>query len=953
MCYLYLFLFTFKMEEVPKKKVVKRIVKRNSPEPLKVKQLKKTSPLTGKILSKMQVEAILDEKMVPSYEINKTIKDWPIATRANFGPTLDKNFKRSYKTACKSCEKIGSLNLFAHQHFIKDYMQFDSPYRGLLVYHGLGSGKSCSAIAAAEILINHLDVVVMTPASLRDNYINEIKKCGLLFYGVKQHWEFVDKTVADSNILKRLNLDMAYVASQGGFWLPIPDKSSNFDSLSQQDRSSITSQIDKMIHGSFEFINYNGLNRKSISNLVDTAKAKGLENPFDNKCVIIDEIHNVISIIKNGGLIGMALYKLLMKAKGMKIILLSGTPIINYPCEIAYMINLLTGPRVLYELKIEKESKIDIDSIKYILNENKYIDTYEVDINSRKIMISFLPEGFAKSESGGVSREKYSKNKEETSYYADDNKRIEYLVSEFKDIDMKIAKKYNKKELTTLPEDEKDFNSYFVDMDKADVKNKVMFMRRILGTVSFYSTYSPELYPSVSTTEVGLEMSDYHFNKYEKARGEERKKEKNSKFKSKGDGLFSNSGQVYRFYSRALCNFVFPEAIDRPFPSKLSLMKKEIDDFDDNIEELQEEEPKGKGDLAREYGIAVNNAMKALESGDYLEMKEISKYSPKFKAIYDKISVLNGSALVYSQFRKVEGLGLLISFLKKNGFAEFKIKKVGDDDWDIDIDEEDYEKPKFIEFTGSNEETRVLLNIFNSDMSAIPPKIKGKLHLLGGSSNLKGDIIKVMMITKSGAEGISLKNIREIHAMEPYWNSIRLDQVTGRGVRAYSHIDLPREDRNVNVYIYFMKASKEQVANSFSMRSQDKGLTSDEHIFTSAKKKASIVSEFLTLMKKASVDCALNAKGHGQLRCFSFPVNIADDKVVFKHDINIDLTNSQYYSEIEKNEWKGEVMITKKGNFIIRRETGEVYDHDIYIDSGKLVKVGILKVVNGKRRILV
>ena len=36
------------------------------------------------------------------------------------------------------------------------------------------------------------------------------------------------------------------------------------------------------------------------------------------------------------------------------------------------------------------------------------------------------------------------------------------------------------------------------------------------------------------------------------------------------------------------------------------------------------------------------------------------------------------------------------------------------------------------------------------------------------------------MITQSGSEGISLKNVRQVHLLEPYWNMIRMDQVIGR-----------------------------------------------------------------------------------------------------------------------------------------------------------------------------
>ena len=42
-----------------------------------------------------------------------------------------------------------------------------------------------------------------------------------------------------------------------------------------------------------------------------------------------------------------------------------------------------------------------------------------------------------------------------------------------------------------------------------------------------------------------------------------------------------------------------------------------------------------------------------------------------------------------------------------------------------------------------------------------------------------GEIIKVIMITAAGAEGISLKNTRYVHIMEPYWHPVRTDQVIG------------------------------------------------------------------------------------------------------------------------------------------------------------------------------
>jgi hypothetical protein len=176
--------------------------------------------------------------------------------------------------------------------------------------------------------------------------------------------------------------------------------------------------------------------------------------------------------------------------------------------------------------------------------------------------------------------------------------------------------------------------------------------------------------------------------------------------------------------------------------------------------------------------------------------------------------------------------------------------------------------------------------------------------------------------------------------MEPYWNHIRVDQVIGRAVRTKSHIDLPKEDRTVDVFIYYMKASKKQIKNSFSVRTQDKSMTSDEYILDIAKRKAKIINEFLTCMQRASVDCALNAKKHGGIKCFMFPINIKKNAVIFKPNIAFDVQDAQYDAEVETHEWMGKVLKTKQGDFLVRPDTLEVYDYDLYVSSGRLVLLG-------------
>ena len=49
--------------------------------------------------------------------------------------------------------------------------------------------------------------------------------------------------------------------------------------------------------------------------------------------------------------------------------------------------------------------------------------------------------------------------------------------------------------------------------------------------------------------------------------------------------------------------------------------------------------------------------------------------------------------------------------------------------------------------------------------------------------NINGEYIQVMIISESGAEGISLTCVRQVHILEPFWNNVRVDQVFGRAIR--------------------------------------------------------------------------------------------------------------------------------------------------------------------------
>ena len=166
------------------------------------------------------------------------------------------NIKKDKKTvSCDDFKDQGAFQLMTHQRIVRDYINLHSPYRGLLLYHGLGAGKTCSSIAIAEGIKNTNTVVVMTPASLQMNYIQQLKKCGDPLYKDNQHWEFiktenddgsVDKDL-EASLVSILNVSLAYVRANKGAWLVNATKPANYNKKHQRDRASINDQINNLL----------------------------------------------------------------------------------------------------------------------------------------------------------------------------------------------------------------------------------------------------------------------------------------------------------------------------------------------------------------------------------------------------------------------------------------------------------------------------------------------------------------------------------------------------------------------------------------------------------------------------------------------------------------------------------------------------------------------------------
>ena len=128
------------------------------------------------------------------------------------------------------------------------------------------------------------------------------------------------------------------------------------------------------------------------------------KNPFDNAVVIIDEAHNFVSRIVNklnkDDTISGKMYEYLMNAQNAKIVLLTGTPIINYPNEIAILFNIIRGKikTWYFKLTVKQDRKISKeffeDAFKSTILGGNVLDYIVYNPTSTTLVITRNPFGF-------------------------------------------------------------------------------------------------------------------------------------------------------------------------------------------------------------------------------------------------------------------------------------------------------------------------------------------------------------------------------------------------------------------------------------------------------------------------------------------------------------------------------------------------------------------------------
>jgi superfamily II DNA or RNA helicase len=202
--------------------------------------------------------------------------------------------------------------------------------------------------------------------------------------------------------------------------------------------------------------------------------------------------------------------------------------------------------------------------------------------------------------------------------------------------------------------------------------------------------------------------------------------------------------------------------------------------------------------------------------------ENIGKYSTKIKETIDNIRSSNGIVLVYLQYITAGIIPFSLA-LEEAGYSRYGASNLLNKTINQNIG-------TYTLITGD-------VNLESANMNQV-------FKVLNSQENKRGDIIKVILISQSGSEGIDFKNIRQVHILNPWFNLNRIEQIIGRAVRNNSHINLPFEERNTQIFLHCCYDSDQE--------------TLDMYLYRYAESKAINIGKVTKLLKSISVDCILN-----------------------------------------------------------------------------------------------
>ena len=646
------------------------------------------------------------------------------------------NYEEVEKYRAANC-KSGAHEPREQQAILPNFISPNTPYKGLLLMHGVGSGKTMTAIRIAEQFKNQVSkyntkIFVIVPGpNTKENFKNEL----------------IDTTgetyLRNKEALKQMTQEE----------IEIERRNALYNALKYYRILSYKSFYKKVLGEKIvEKKVVNDVKMKSTYRKTDTGEIERetvldkITN-MDNTLIIIDEAHNL-----SGNEYGEALKKIIKNSVNLRILLLTATPMINLADEI-------------------------VDLLNFIRPEDDKIERDKVFTNDKNYLMKIKPEGL-----------KYLQEKARgyISYYRGS---IPYT----------FAKR----------------------VEKGKIPNGMLF-----------------------TPVIKCYMHKFQYDTYIKTKENiedtlDRTSTAAANFVY--PGLNEDRTNIVGFYStEGIINILAQLSSDG---NKLrSLINKKL--FNNKLTQNEEN------------NFILSNENKNI-TGLILNLKYLKIFSIKFFKIIGRLNKLiekkkgSGTAFVYSNLVKAGGIELFAETLIQNGYLEYREDnnydiKNNTIDYKTGLTSLEYKKEKFNN-TFFKPATFILITGGSEDSDSLP-EVKQKVikDVFNSVDNIDGKHIKFLLGSKVMNEGITLKNVKEVHILDAFFNIPKAEQVIGRAIRMCVHKDVINEDNKFpKVYIYRYVVALE------------KELSSDELLYQKAELKYLTVKEIERTIKTTAVDCPL------------------------------------------------------------------------------------------------
>jgi hypothetical protein len=652
----------------------------------------------------------------------------------------------------ENCKSGGDIEPREQQAILPNFINPNTNYKGVILMHGVGSGKTMTAIRVAEqfkeqVKKYNTKIYVLVPGpNTRENFKKElIETTGETYLKNKEGLSQLSKAEIDREKKAAINAALQYykILSYKTFYKKVLGEKIAEKKLVGD--TKIKTSYRKTAEGDYE--------REIVVDRITN---------MNNTLLIVDEAHNM-----SGNEYGEALKKIIKNSENLKVVLLTATPMINLADEI-------------------------VDLLNFIRPESDMIQRDRIFSGEKNYAMKIKTEGldYLKEKARGY-----------ISFYRGS-------------IPFTFAKRIDK---GVLPE-----GLLFTPVIKCHMDN-FQLNTYIETTKNFDDTLDRASSAAANFVFPGL----------------------NSK------------NELVGYYSSEGLTTVLSQ-LNTDGAKIRSLINKNL--FDGKLTKLEED------------NFIFENDRKSI-SGMILRMPFIKKFSTKFYTIIEKLGELvegkKGSftGFVYSNLVKAGGMELFAEALQSNGYLEYNEDSRN---YDIKDDTLDYKTGlTYSEFNkrklkGFKPATFLLVTGGSEEGGEDVPEIKQKIiqDVFNNMDNSDGKHIKLVLGSRVMNEGVTLKNCKEVHIIDAFYNIPKAEQVIGRAIRMCVHKDVINDNYKypeVNVYRYVVGLKNNE-------------LSTDEILYQKAELKYLTVKKIERVLKEVALDCPL------LLNANMFPEELEENK---------------------------------------------------------------------------